>query len=520
MAALHVLRLSVHRHGPAARTCSSSGRRRSRELQHDVDIFDPDAFVAGVPHEWFARCGVRRPVFWHPEVDGPGFWSVTHYDDFVTVNRDARRSRRATARACPEHARGGPRAAADADAQHGPAAAHAAPAPHQQGLHAADGERARGPVRSARARSSTDVAERGECDFVVDVAAELPLQVIAELMGVPAGGPPQALRLVEPHDRRRRPGVRDHRGGHAVASMELSRYAAELADQKRANPSDDLISVLSQAEVDGERLTDLEIDLFFLLLAVAGNETTRNLISHGIARAARAPRPARDAASPTRRSWRSAIEEMLRWASPVMHFRRTATVRPRAARSGDQGRRQDRRSGTSRRTATRRCSPIRSRSTSTATAQRARRVRRRRPALLPRRQPRPHGDPRHVRGAARALPRHGAHGEVSRLRSNFINGIKHLPVAYSARKASTTDARDLIAAIAQFESATTQAGPGRADQILIGRRVAMWVMGPPGQWFGDPDACADPAPLGDWLFVDGRGHAAAGRLMATVSVPR
>jgi cholest-4-en-3-one 26-monooxygenase len=107
--------------------------------------------------------------------------------------------------------------------------------------------------------------------------------------------------------------------------MELYAYAAQLADQKRANPSDDLISVLSQAEVDGERLSGLEIDLFFLLLSVAGNETTRNLISHGLVALLEYPdQLARLRANPELMG--SAIEEMLRWASPVMQFRRTAMV--------------------------------------------------------------------------------------------------------------------------------------------------------------------------------------------------
>jgi cholest-4-en-3-one 26-monooxygenase len=107
------------------------------------------------------------------------------------------------------------------------------------------------------------------------------------------------------------------------ASMELYAYAAQLADKKRADPKDDLISVLTTAEVDGERLSGVEIDLFFLLLSVAGNETTRNLISHGMVALLEHPEQL-ERIRKDRSLVPGAVEEMLRWASPVMHFRRTA----------------------------------------------------------------------------------------------------------------------------------------------------------------------------------------------------
>jgi cholest-4-en-3-one 26-monooxygenase len=106
--------------------------------------------------------------------------------------------------------------------------------------------------------------------------------------------------------------------------MELYAYSAELAAQRRLDPHQDLMSILTQASVNGEQLSDVEIDLFFLLLSVAGNETTRNLISHGIV--ALLENPDQLALLRADRSLMgSAIEEMLRWGSPVMQFRRTAT---------------------------------------------------------------------------------------------------------------------------------------------------------------------------------------------------
>jgi len=108
--------------------------------------------------------------------------------------------------------------------------------------------------------------------------------------------------------------------------MELFAYAAQLAEAKRAQDprGADLISVLSEAEVDGERLTQLEIDLFFMLLTVAGNETTRNLISHGMVQLLEHPDQLAKVQA-DRAVLPGTVDEMLRYASPVMHFRRTAT---------------------------------------------------------------------------------------------------------------------------------------------------------------------------------------------------
>src|SRR5262249_13974347 len=170
------------------------------------------------------------------------------------------------------------------------------------------------------------VADRGECDFVVDVAAELPLQVIADLMGVPQDDRHNLFDWSNRLIGAEHPEYGLTEEDTAVASMELYAYAAELANAKRAEPGEDLISVLStRAEVDGERLSGLEIDLFFLLLSVAGNETTRNLISHGLVALLEHP----DQLALLRSNpdlMGSTIEEMLRWASPVMQFRRTAMV--------------------------------------------------------------------------------------------------------------------------------------------------------------------------------------------------
>ena len=168
-----------------------------------------------------------------------------------------------------------------------------------------------------------NVSEKGECDFVTDLAAELPLQVIAEIMGVP-----QEDRHLVFDWSNRMVGADDLEYSSSPeqafeASAELYAYANQLAAKKRANPDDDIISVLLQSEVEGDRLSELEFDLFFLLLTVAGNETTRNLIAHAqLALMDHPDQRAKLLADPSLVP--QAVEEMLRWGTPVMHFRRTA----------------------------------------------------------------------------------------------------------------------------------------------------------------------------------------------------
>jgi cholest-4-en-3-one 26-monooxygenase len=292
----------------------------------DIDLTNPDAFVPGVPHEWFTRLRRDAPVFWHPEADGSGFWAVTSHDGVSTVNRDWQTysSMRGAVYLwdLPE----------DALAQQRMLMLNMDPPLHtryrllvNKGFTPRMVNALEATMRDRTREILDRVAARGECDFVVDVAAELPLQVIADLMGVPQEDRHKMFdwsnRMIGADD----PEYGITEDDTQAASMELYAYASELANQKRANPGDDLISVLSRAEVEGERLSELDIDLFFLLLSVAGNETTRNLISHGLVTLLEHPDElAKLRANPELMG--SAIEEMLRWATPVMHFRRTANV--------------------------------------------------------------------------------------------------------------------------------------------------------------------------------------------------
>jgi cholest-4-en-3-one 26-monooxygenase len=167
------------------------------------------------------------------------------------------------------------------------------------------------------------VLDRGHCDFVVDVASELPLRVIAELLGVPQAHCHDLFvwsnRMVGNQDTEYVVSMEQA----SAAAKEMFALANGLAQDRLANPRDDLMSAILHGEVDGDRLDVMEFDTFFLLLAVAGNETTRNLVSHGLLLLLEHPEAlARLREDPSLIP--GAIEEFLRFRSPVIYMRRTA----------------------------------------------------------------------------------------------------------------------------------------------------------------------------------------------------
>ncbi len=158
---------------------------------------------------------------------------------------------------------------------------------------------------------------------MTEVAAELPLRVIAEMLGIPEADRHQVFEWSNTMVASDDPEWQRSPEEAQAAAMSMYAYANELALQRRDDPSSDLVSVLMRAEVDSEQLTEMEFDLFFLLLAVAGNETTRNLISGAMLALIEHPEQWRRLRQ-ERSLLDSAVEEMLRWVTPVMQFQRTA----------------------------------------------------------------------------------------------------------------------------------------------------------------------------------------------------
>ncbi len=165
----------------------------------------------------------------------------------------------------------------------------------------------------------------GNGEAVSELAGPLPLQVICDMMGIPEEDHPRIFHWTNVILGFGDPDLATDFEEFIQVSMEIGGYATALAEDRRNNSHDDLTTSLVQAEVDGERLTSAEIASFFILLAVAGNETTRNAISHGLLALTRYPEQRQrwwadfDGVSP------GAVEEIVRWASPVIYMRRTLT---------------------------------------------------------------------------------------------------------------------------------------------------------------------------------------------------
>jgi len=168
------------------------------------------------------------------------------------------------------------------------------------------------------------VSERGEVEFVEEIAAQVPVQMICEMIGLEKH---QWQRMFELSNQlvggRNDPEYQSAEGPDAAA-MEVYMLCDAVAADRRANPRDDIMTALVNAEVDEERLTDAELNLFFITLIVAGNETTRNLINHSMLALLDHPDQARRLREDPD-LWDTAVEEMLRWGSSIHNFRRTAT---------------------------------------------------------------------------------------------------------------------------------------------------------------------------------------------------
>ena len=164
-----------------------------------------------------------------------------------------------------------------------------------------------------------------QCDFVEHIAAALPLEVICDMMGIPAEDYSKIFAWTNTILGVGDPDFVTSYDDLMTHSLEMFTYAQTLGEDRRANPQDDITSVMMTAEVDGDQLSPQEFGSFFILLVVAGNETTRNAISHGMKALTDNPEQREILYDEYEAHAKTAVEEMVRYASPVIHFRRTAT---------------------------------------------------------------------------------------------------------------------------------------------------------------------------------------------------
>jgi cytochrome P450 len=304
-----------------------------------IDLLSPSSFAAGQPHDQFRWLREHAPVFWHEEPGGRGFWAVTRYEDVWSVDRDFQTYSSEPTIMITDPADGG------VNGGLGPykmmlmmdPPEHTAFRKLIRSEFTLPAARLREDRIQALARQIVDsVIDKGECDFVADVAGEMPSFVIAELMGLPLDDGRELYKLTETiHTAPEAlpPGA----GGAAV--MKMFEYATGVIADKRARPADDLASKLLACEVDGRRLEDMEFMLFFLLLVDAGGDTTRNLLSGGLLALMEHPDQMGWLMADLPGRLPSAREELLRWTSPVIYMRRTARrdveLAGQAIREGD-----------------------------------------------------------------------------------------------------------------------------------------------------------------------------------------
>lgn len=288
----------------------------------NIDLLHPDSFDGGQPHDQFDWLRANAPVYFHEEPDGPGFWAVTRHQDVYRIGRDT-----ATFSSEPTIMISDDRASPQLDDEH-KMMLMMDPPQHTAYRKLISREFTQGPARNYSPRIAElatqivdNVIERGECDFVSDIAGEMPSFVIAEMMGLPLDDGRELYKLTEvihsaPESL--------PEGAIPQAVMKMFEYGRGVIDEKRANPADDLASKLLAAEVDGKQLDDIDFLLFFMLLVDAGGDTTRNLVAGGMLAMLEEPEQLTRLKANLSDNIPTARDELLRFTSPVVYMRRTA----------------------------------------------------------------------------------------------------------------------------------------------------------------------------------------------------
>jgi cytochrome P450 len=301
-----------------------------------IDLVDPDNYVERVPFEWFDELRRRAPVVWHEEPEpNHGFWAVTRYDDLVQVHMDWETYSSERGAVALEELDEEQIAIRRSMLETDP--------PRHRELRNICNRRfsARGVgayedfIREVAGKVLDRALEKQEFDFTTEVAKELPIRFLCAIFTVPQDDAPMLIRWGDAMIGNQDPEFTDavvdkvdteefkYLPFRSPIALEMFEYAHRQRDLRLEEPQDDVITALTVAQREGI-LTEREFDNYFGLLMIAGNETTRHTISHGMQALIENPdqmQRLRD--DPSLIS--SAVEEILRWATPVMHFRRTAS---------------------------------------------------------------------------------------------------------------------------------------------------------------------------------------------------
>jgi len=300
------------------------------DIPAGFDFTDPDLYAVRVPAREFAELRAKAPVWWNAQprgsagFDDEGYWAVTRHADIIEVSKRSDQYSSWENTALIRFDAGIERDAIDMQRvillNMDPPQQTKVRAIVSRGFTPRAIGNLRGSLQARAERIVATALAEGTGDFVTDVACELPLQAIAELIGVPQEDRKQIFEWSNQMIGYDDPEFAD---AGTMAAMELLSYAMEMAENRKAAPRDDIITKLVNAEIDGEQLSSDEFGYFVLMLAVAGNETTRNAISHGMTaffehpdqwELFKAERP------------ETAADEIIRWGTPVTVFQRTATA--------------------------------------------------------------------------------------------------------------------------------------------------------------------------------------------------
>jgi cholest-4-en-3-one 26-monooxygenase len=298
------------------------------QIAPGFDLTDPDLYARRVPQEELAELRRAAPVRWNPQPSDmgfadDGFWAVTRHKDVVAISRDSDTFSSYENGAIVRFPSGNTREQIELQRV---IMLNTDP-PHHTKVRGIVSRgftpRSIGNLREVLTeRAKKIVAEavaKGSGDFVTDVACELPLQAIAELIGVPQDDRHKLFTWSNDMVGYDDP---DYTGDGETAAAEILGYSMLMAEDRRACPREDIVTKLVHAQVDGDELTSDEFGFFVILLAVAGNETTRNAISHGML--AFLDNPEQWEIFKEQRP-ETAVDEMVRWATPVTVFQRTTT---------------------------------------------------------------------------------------------------------------------------------------------------------------------------------------------------
>jgi cytochrome P450 len=304
----------------------------------NIDLIDGDRFLAGPPHDQWKLLRAQAPVYWHPGLppDERGFeikpfWCITKYDDVMQVSRN------------PQifisgkgiHLALDPDREPHPDFGGGTMMITTDPPRHvrlrrlvNKGFTPRMVAMLEPDIRAIVTRIIDDVAPRGACDFVTDVAAQLPLAVICDMMGVPQSDWGYMFELTNKTLGADDPEYQtpDADGDTGIqAQRDMFEYFVRLIGSRGQERRDDLLNAITESDIDGEKLSSVEVLYFCFLLIVAGNETTRNATSAGLLTLIEhSEQFQRLREQPAQLP--AAVEEILRWTSPVMHMARVATA--------------------------------------------------------------------------------------------------------------------------------------------------------------------------------------------------